>query len=145
MPINRHNFGILSVMTHITKKCVNAIDYKFAQEKLTSLIGKFEAKAAQNFINELFTEAEKIMIIKRFGAIFMFQENYSPYRVSQTIGISNSTAQRLYSQYMNGNFDALLATIPKKQKNEFLQLVQDFVFSKVSVGARNRLLNRLAK
>jgi uncharacterized protein YerC len=130
-------------MTHISRKNIGALDYKQAQEQLIRLISKLETGGATHFINELFTEAERVMLIKRFAAIFMFQQDYSTYRVSQAIGISISTSQLLYKGYLEGNFDNLLACIPKNQKSEFLALVEDFMLSKISAKARSRLLKRV--
>jgi uncharacterized protein YerC len=132
-------------MTNISKKQTGAIDYRVAQKQLITLLAKIERNTAQHFINELLTEAEKVMLIKRFAAIFMFQDNYSPYRISQTIGISETTALRISKHFKTGKYNNLIATMPKKQRSEFLQLVQDFVFSRISIGARNRLQRRLMK
>ena len=129
-------------MTHVSQKKVEAIDFKQAEKQLVKLISKLETHGATHFINELFTEAERIMFIKRFAAILMFQQNYSPYKVSNTVGISLSTSQHYYKSYTEGQFDKLLACIPKKQKSEFLSVVQDFMLFKISAKARARLLKR---
>jgi uncharacterized protein YerC len=130
-------------MTHISRNEVDSIDYLQAQEQLTIMISKLNASGATNFINELFTETERIMIIKRFAAIFLFQQEYSTYRVSQAAGISTSTSILIYKNYQNGNYDKLLSSISKKQKNEFLALIEDFMLSKLSGKARSRLLKRV--
>ncbi len=129
-------------MTHVTQKKVEAIDYKKAEKQLVRLISKLETSGASHLINELFTEAERIMLIKRFAAIFMFQQDYSTYRVSQAIGISISTSQLFYKSYLEGHYDNLLSCIPKNQKNEFLAIVEDFMLSRISYKARSRLLKK---
>lgn len=129
-------------MTHISRKMIGAVDYKQAQKQLIRLISKLETGGATYFINELFTESERVMLIKRFAAIFMFQQEYSTYRVSQAVGISVSTSQLFHKKYLEGHFDNLLACIPKNQKSEFLSLVEDFMFSKVNTKARSRLFKR---
>ena len=132
-------------MTHISQKKVEAIDYKKAEKQLVQLISKLETSGATYFINELFTEAERIMFIKRFAAIFMFQQGYSTYKVSHAVGISLSTSQLYYKSYVEGQFDNLLACIPKRQKSEFLSIVEDFMLFKISAKARARLLKRALK
>ena len=129
-------------MTNVSTKKVGAIDYELARKQLIKLISKLETGGASHLINELLTETERVMLIKRFAAVFMFQQNYSSYKVSQVVGISLSTSQRFYKNYQNGNFDNLLACIPKAQKSEFLSLVEDFMLSKISHKARSRLLKR---
>jgi uncharacterized protein YerC len=130
-------------MTHISRKKIATLDYKRSQDQLVRLIAKLETGGATHFINELFTEAERVMIIKRFAAVFMFQQDYSTYHVSQVVGISISTSQLLQKSYLKGNFDNLLARIPKNQKSEFLSLVEDFMLSKISGKARSRLTKRV--
>ncbi|MEK7462245.1 MAG: hypothetical protein AAB618_01615 [Patescibacteria group bacterium] len=130
-------------MTHVSRKQIDSIDYSEAQKQLTELITKLNSSSATHFINELFTEAERIMLIKRFAAIFMFQQEYSYYRVSQAVGISTSTSRLIYEKYLVCHYDKLLASIPKNQKSEFLALVEDFLLSKASYKARQRLLKRV--
>jgi uncharacterized protein YerC len=131
-------------MTHVSRKEVSSIDFIRAQKQLVGLITALKENGANSFINELFTETERIMIIKRFAAIFMFQQEYSTYRVSQAVGISTSTSRSMYKNYLDGNYDNLLAKIPKKQKSELLSLIQDFVLSRANYKARQRLLKRLS-
>ena len=130
-------------MTNVSHKKVGTLDYKYSQKQFIQLIAKLETGGAAHLIQELFTEAERVMLIKRFAAIFMYQQNYSTYRVSLAIGVSFSTAQRLYKSYQEGSFDNLLNSIPKTQRSEFLALVEDFMLSKISIKARSRLLKRV--
>lgn len=113
-----------------------------AHSQLTFLISKLNKRTSEYFIHELLSEAEQIMIIKRFAAIFMFNNNYSPYRASQTLSISTSSARRLYLQFENGQFSNLLGCIKKKEANSFLSLLEDLITAQVSPRARARLMNR---
>ncbi len=129
-------------MTNISHKNTEGKDYKNAYKELENLIAKLDQKKASYFINGLLTEAEQIMLVKRFAAFLMFSQNYSPYRVSQTISISISTAQRLVDQYQNNDFSILINRVTPKQKNKFILLVQDLIMAKVNTKARSRLLKR---
>ena len=132
-------------MTNVSKRQLSGTDYKSAYEQLLLLISNLNNKTAPTFIDELFTEAEKIMIVKRFAAAVLFNQNYTSYRVSIAIGISESTAQRLYKKYCEGEFDKLLNCLSKKQKSEFVSLIEDFILSKASPRARARFVNRVTK
>lgn len=129
-------------MTNISRGKVSSKDYATAYRQLVKAIAKLQEGNAQLFIEDLLTESEQIMLVKRFAAIFMFQDNHSPYRVSQTINVSESTAQRLFSQYNKGHFANLLGCIHKKQKNEFIAFLSDFIAAKSDMRARARLLKR---
>ncbi|KKT78648.1 MAG: hypothetical protein UW75_C0043G0010 [Parcubacteria group bacterium GW2011_GWF2_44_8] len=132
-------------MTNVSKVKTGSPDYKHASQELTQLISKLNKKTASVFINELFTESEKIMITKRFAAALLFNNNFSTYRTAIALGVSISTAQRIYKQYEAGQFDNLINCLSKKEKNEFVELIQDFILSKASSRARARFFNHALK
>ena len=130
-------------MTNVSKRKTNSEDYKIAYNELTQFIANLTAHNSSYLIDELLTEAEKIMIVKRFAAIFMFKEQYSPYRISNVLSVSVSTAQRLHEQYQSGQFDKLLSCMKRKDENRFMSLIEDVIMAQVSPRARVRLLNRV--
>jgi uncharacterized protein YerC len=132
-------------MTNVSKIKTDSTDYKHANQELVQLISKLNKRTAPIFINELFTESEKIMITKRFAAALLFNNNFSTYRTAIGLGVSISTAQRIYKQYESGQFDNLLSFFSKKEKSEFMELIQDFILSKASHRARSRFYNRMLK
>jgi len=85
------------------------------------------------------------MITKRFAAALLFNNHFSTYRTAIALGVSISTAQRIYKQYENGQFDNLINCLSKKEKNEFVELIQDFILSKASHRARARFFNHMVK
>jgi len=129
-------------MTNVSKDKIGADDYKLAYQQLVLLIAKLEKNNASSLLDELLTDSEKIMIVKRFAAIFMFQQNYTSYRVSHSLAMSLSTTHRLYKLFEDGHFDKILGCISKKQENEFLSFLGDLMMSKASYKARARLLKR---
>jgi uncharacterized protein YerC len=130
-------------MTNISKVNANNNDYKLYYNELSQFIGQLKDKNARHFIDELLTETETIMIVKRFAAIIMIHRNYSPYRVCHTLSISLSTAQRLLENYDNGNYNKLLSCLKEKEVNGFISLIEDLILFQVSSRARARLLNRV--
>ncbi len=129
-------------MTNVSKVNINTTDYKLAYQQLVLLISRLEKNNASSFLDELLTDSEKIMIVKRFAAIFMLQQDYTSYRISHTLAMSLSTTHRIYRLFESGHYNKLLSCIPKKQQNEFLEILKDFMMSKGSVRARSRLLKR---
>ncbi len=129
-------------MTNISKKHTKGEDYVVAHKKLVELISKLKPNNAAYLVDELLTESEQIMIVKRFATILMYKQNYSPYRVSNTIAISLSTAQRLHRQFNAGMFNNLLDCISKKEQAGFINLINDLIIAQASPRARARLMNR---
>jgi len=132
-------------MTNICKDKVDSENYTLAYKHLLLVISKLEKNTASFLFDELLTESEKIMVVKRFAAVFMFQQNYTSYRVSNLLAMSLSTTHRLYKLYCSGNFNNILSCISPKQKSEFISIIEDFILSKGSGRARSRLLNRALK
>ncbi len=135
-------WGYTFGMTNVSKANIDTSDYKLAYQQLVLLISKLKRNNASSFLDELLTDSEKIMIVKRFAAIFMFQQNYTSYRISHVLAMSLSTTHRIYKLFENGHFNKLLSCIPKKQQSEFLEILKDFMMSKGSSRARSRLLKR---
>ena len=132
-------------MTNISKKKISGKDFTFANKKLVNLIAKLKSKNAHYLLDELLTESERIMLIKRYAAIFMFNQSYSPYRVGKTLGMSNSTVHRLFKHYQEASFHNLLSCLDRKEKSEFLAILNDLIIAQASPRARARLLNRALK
>jgi Trp operon repressor len=132
-------------MTNISSKKISDDDYVIAYKQLVKLLSGLHGKNAHFLIEELLTESERVMLVKRFAAIFMFQQNYTSYRVSVTIGISESTAQRLYSEFKTGTYNNLLNCIKKSEKSEFMELLKDLMMSGANTKARARLIKRATR
>lgn len=130
-------------MTNVSKNTDGDENFSLAQNQLIKFIGDLQKTNSQYFLNELLTQSEQIMIVKRFAAVFMYAESYSPYRVSNTLTISISTAQRIYADYQNGTYTKLLSCVTHKETNSFLLLIQDLILAQVSPRARARLLNQV--
>ncbi|MCD5381400.1 MAG: Trp family transcriptional regulator [Candidatus Pacebacteria bacterium] len=129
-------------MTNVSSEKTDDDSYKIAHKQLIDTVSRLQRRNTHDFLDGLLTESETIMLVKRFAAAVMFQKHYSTYKVSRTLGISISTAQRIYSQYKIGNFDKLLNCVTKKDKNELVSLLEDFMLSRVNYKARLRLAKR---
>lgn len=64
-------------------------------------------------MDEFFTDAERIMFIKRFGALLLFERGYSAYKVHHIIGMSQTTATKIFNDYVEGRYNGALRTIAK--------------------------------
>ena len=130
-------------MTNISNKKTSGADYELALSEISKFIGKLKADNASYFVTELLSDAESIMIVKRFAAILMFNNKLSSYRASTVLGMSLSTAQRLYTQYEEGRYNKMLECLKPKEKSRFMSLIEDLIMAQVSPRARARLYNRV--
>lgn len=128
-------------MTNVSRAKVASREYKLAEKELVKIISK--TKGATSFVDELLTESEKVMIIKRFAAVFMFERGYSPYRVSDSLAMSLSTAQRLEEKFNEEGYVQLTSSLMAKEKNAFLSVLEDLILAQVSPRARKRLMKRV--
>lgn len=127
-------------MTNINHDKISKVEYKLALKQLGKLLAS--SRGPTLFLNELLTESESIMLTKRYAAIIMLEHGHSPYRVCDTVAISLSTAQRLSEQYQEGKYGEILAGIKPKEKNAFLEFLEDLILAQASPRARTRMLNR---
>lgn len=132
-------------MTNISKTKTDSKDYQIVHAELSKLISKLSKKNSHFFIDELLTKTEQVMLVKRFGAVFMFNNNYKPYRVSQTLGLSVPTTARIYENFNNDQYNNLLKVISKQENSSFLALINDLIAAQASPRARARLMNRVSK
>jgi uncharacterized protein YerC len=130
-------------MTNISKRTVDHKEYTLAYNELIQFIGKLTTKRAVFLIDELLTDTERIMIVKRYAAIMMLHKKFSYYRVSQTLTLSTSTTRQLYKNYTEGAYDNLIDGLAKKDTSRFMALLEDLIMAQVSPKARARLLNRV--
>lgn len=132
----------LVIMTNICKLNIHSQDFVAIQKQLTAHVAKLTKENPSFLMSELLTDTERIMIMKRYGAIFMYTQNHTPYRVSKTLGLSQPTTCRLFAQYQAGAFDNLMQTLRKKEQHFFLALINDLIAAQASPRARARLMNR---
>ncbi len=128
-------------MTNTTRKKIHSAEFKTAEQLLSKLISANQT-SAQYFLNDFLTDAEKIMLIKRFASVWMFAEGYSQYDVWNTLFISPTTAQRIYRDWSSGRYQAFVKNTQSKNRDSILALIQDFITAQADSKARARLLAR---
>ncbi len=69
---------------------------------IISIIQDTGTKTRTRIFDELLTRTEKMMLAKRLGTLFLLRKGASPYKISKTLGISPSTAERFeYARLSN--------------------------------------------
>ena len=83
-------------MPHISNKKVKRKIFLKIHDQFIQTISTLKNKnQAKQFIGELLTSTEKIMIAKRLAIIIMLKHNYSIYQIKNSLKVSPSTVARL--------------------------------------------------
>ncbi|MEY3784238.1 MAG: Trp repressor protein [Candidatus Parcubacteria bacterium] len=98
-------------MTNVSKKQLPPPELSVLFLQLNTIIGKLDQLAANDFLNDLLGEEERIMIAKRFAIIIMLTESYSAYRISQKLRVSTATVSAINTKYQHGEYDRLLSQL----------------------------------
>jgi hypothetical protein len=114
-------------MTNISRKKTESPEFVSLQKELTRMLSKLDQRTAPYFFEELFTSTERIMIIKRFGSLLLFERGYSPYKVWNLLHISPTTAQKLYQRYEIGAYDKMLGVMTKEKMPELLVFIEKLI------------------
>ncbi|MCK5285735.1 MAG: hypothetical protein KAJ58_00725 [Candidatus Pacebacteria bacterium] len=96
----------------IDKKVLNQIN-----NRLVDVISKLETNISiANFLNDLLTESEKIVLAKRLAIIFMLQENISWYKISVLLKVSPTTVKKVVIDIDLEEYENILKIV-KQRKN----------------------------
>jgi len=84
-------------MTHISKgKVPEQIEKDIHAQLETTLLKLNYAKTGKDFLQEFFTDSERIMFAKRLAIIQMLAKHYSWDVIASTLYVSRSTIARIY-------------------------------------------------
>ena len=104
-------------------------------DQLISELARRKGTETKHFFENVFTETERIMFAKRFAIIIMLHQGFQWETIQETLKVSPSTVNRLWREYKEGNFDALLTTIHRsKKKHESQKTILDFIETIVQAG-----------
>lgn len=112
-------------MPQISKKKLGYfISTKISDQFVDMLINLDSKNKGKEFINELFTETERIMFAKRLAAIVMIKDGYSNYYTSKHLQLSSSTVFNLSKAVRKNQYSFLEDFFSnKKFRKEFLKKV----------------------
>jgi len=100
-------------MTNISRKKLKNKVFIAIGEQLTQYIFKLNTKEKTKiFVDQLFTESEKIMIAKRFAVIVMMKYGYDSSFIKKTLKISGTTVYKIFHNATDGKYNFILNQIP---------------------------------
>ncbi|HMA77965.1 MAG TPA: hypothetical protein VKP88_02375 [Candidatus Paceibacterota bacterium] len=126
-------------MTNITHKQVASKEFIRIEREFLKLMRGTSHKAFADCFTALCTESERIMLLKRFGALLLYSQNSSPYKVAQKMGLSVSTAQRLQAHYLHGRYTPIFQTVSEKRQNSFVRFMLTLTAAQVDPKARAKI------
>ena len=127
-------------MTNISKNKLS----KKVEEKLftqfTNLFSVANKSGLSDMFEALFTDAEKIMFIKRVGIVMLLSKHCSNYRISKTLKVSDTTVRNIKIAFQNGKYDALLGTFNNKKFDsiQFLKVLEKLLQAGMPPQGRGR-------
>ncbi len=108
-------------MTNISKQALSLKTKEQLFAQFVDLFSSGNKNQRRTLFSSLFSESEQVMFIKRLAIVLLLVEEYSTYRISKTLLVSDSTVRTIQAQYRAGRFDSIVGTMRKKSfdKKEF--------------------------
>ena len=116
-------------MTHISKNPLKKNTLIKISNQFVEIVSNLKpGKSGGSFLNDFFTDAEKVMLTKRLAVIFMLKNGASYGVIEKTLHISPSTIMRVAKVLSSGGYDGVLAEIQKKKNKEKFLIELEKIF-----------------
>lgn len=109
-------------MVRVNKNKLPKNDQDNLFRQLNVILGKLSTSNADIFVQELLGPEERLTIAKRLAVIVMLQEGYSLYRISDTLKISSSTADRIFDNLEDGHYEGLTSLL-RQNKTDYASIL----------------------
>ena len=104
-------------MPHVSKKKLKSDALLSLHKRFTdSFVRLNTTDQVSQFLDELLTDTERLMIGKRLAIICMLSEGISTYRIEQTLRVSISTVIDMKRKYQDCQYD-FIESLYKQKKN----------------------------
>ncbi len=92
-------------MTYVSKGPLKSdIKKRLDKQFVNTIVSLRTTSGGKNFISELLTESEQIMLAKRLMMIFMIAEGVSQYKIKYLLQVSSSTVSHIASRLDSGAY-----------------------------------------
>ena len=102
-------------MTNVSKQKLKKEFQDQLFNQFSELLSSGNKKQTHNFLLALLTDSEKIMFVKRVAAVLMLSKKHSPYRIAETLKISETTANKMRLAYEVGEYSSIVELSKKKE------------------------------
>ena len=106
-------------MTYVSKKPLKKdVKKRLDEQFIKTIVALRTTPGGKNFISELLTESEQIMLAKRLMMIFMLAEGISQYRIKQLLHVSSSTVAHIGLGFKSGKFEHIRSVCRHKKSHK---------------------------
>lgn len=102
-------------MTNISKQPLPPAARQKLLYKLAALYTGGTIAKNQKLLSALLTEAEEVMLLKRYAIIVMLTERHTSYQIAQALLVSEVTVATQRSKYVAGEYKDIEIVIKKKE------------------------------
>ncbi len=111
-------------MPHLSSKKLTAAAIADLERNLDIVLFDLTGTQRKKIFREILTKTERVMIAKRIALVLLIGKGYSPYKISERLGISPSTAERFQLMFTYGKFKATSLWVKRyKGINKLLHLL----------------------
>jgi uncharacterized protein YerC len=113
-------------MPHVSRHApTKKISDKIFERMLEAMTTKGSLRDRQNFILDMLTPTERIMLSKRFAVVYMLTKGYSFSDIQETLRISPSTINRIWDAIQRDKYSSIVARIGRVgKKGDMVDIVQ---------------------
>jgi len=133
-------------MAHVSKYIIPEEDTEEMSRQLFEILTNVGNKEeTREFLRELLTPTEQIMLSKRLATIAMLHDNKSSSAIRDYVNVSSSTTRKLYAKNVDGEFTAINNYLSKKNNKKKISRFIKFLIVATSPNARTRRRSELVR
>lgn len=107
-------------MAHVSRHApVRKVSEKILENLVDLVAIKGLSQERKEFLRELLTPTERIMLSKRVAIIFMLTRGHSFDVIQETLCVSPSTIARLWSAVQKGKYTAIIRRFEQSKRKDF--------------------------
>lgn len=125
------SYMIAGTMPHVSERKLKRKNFKRVSNQLIQTIATLKSsQETQNFIKELLTKTEQVMLAKRLAILFMLKHGYSFRQIEKTLKVTPNTVVRYWKQINRHSFTTITKNIAKEpaKQNFWQELETAFLF-----------------
>jgi Trp operon repressor len=103
-------------MPHISKKKLDSKVEQELEHYIAKVVRDTGSGTRVKIFDELLTQTEKVMLAKRIGILFLLKKELSPYKISELLGVSPSTAERFERDVARGRYRSTMGWVWRNRK-----------------------------
>lgn len=126
-------------MTNVSKRKLQQVVLNAVTEHLFAYIAKSHTKRkAQVLVEELFTDAERLMFAKRLAIVIMLEQGVRFVDIQATLKVSPTTVTRVWKDKKRGGYRSVIAHCRHSDFSAVLDLLEKILQAGLPPRGRGR-------